>query len=167
MTFQIMNSFKKHRGLRRYYKNLVLKNEDWNALNFTDSNNVWFDRWHTHFDSYGYGNYSFKRRKPHLDQLFRHFDLLSDQAKSLKVDYQIWITILDKDSASDALFLHTSNPDQNNFPWKISGLSETSTLANQQLIEYINNLVGYEKRYGNANEAFCVFYKKGIGITVA
>ncbi|GGE49960.1 hypothetical protein EV200_109119 [Pedobacter psychrotolerans] len=162
-----MNRIKKHRGLRRYYKNLELKNEDWSELKFTDSDNAWFDRWHTHFDWYGYGNDSFKRRKPHLDKLFRHFDLLSDRAKSLTVDFQIWITILDNDSASDALFLHTPNPNQNNFPWKISGLSETSTLTNQRLIDYINNLVGYEKLFGNADEAYCVLYKKNIGIIVA
>ena len=71
-----LNHSKKKRGLRRYYKNLPLKNSDWSELNFTDAEQAWFDLWHTHFDWDGYGNTSFKARKPHLDQLIKHLDSL-------------------------------------------------------------------------------------------
>lgn len=118
-----MNGIKKHRGLKRYYKNLALKINDWSGLNFTDPELAWFDRWHTHFDWKGCGNNSFKKRKPHLDRLFRHFELLKQQVKNLKTDYQIWATILNFESASDALYLHTPNPNHKNFPLKIKNLS--------------------------------------------
>lgn len=154
---------KRHRGLRRYYKNLQSKNNNWSGLNFKDPERAWFDLWHTHFDWRGYGNNSFKRRKPHLDKLFRHFDLLAEKAKLLEADYQIWATILDFDSYSDALFLHTPNPNQDNFPWVIKDLSKTSNLTNKALTDYINSLSGYEKLYGQADEAFCLLYKRDIG----
>lgn len=160
-----MNGIKKHRGLKRYYKNLASKVDDWSGLNFTDQEFAWFDLWHTHFDWFGYGNHSFDKRKPHLDKLFRHFELLKQKASELKTDYQIWATILDNDSASDALYLHTPNPNRDNFPWALNKLKSENTLTNQKLIKYLDELDGFEKLYGEADEAFCVVYKKDVGLT--
>jgi hypothetical protein len=159
-----MNGYKKHRGLKRYYKNLSIKNDfneiDW--LNFKDPE-LWFDNWHLHFDWEGYGNNSFKRRKPHLDKLFRHFNMLVEKTKNLKVEFQLYTIILDYASDSDALFLHTPNPNNDQFPFHISELQLSSTLTNKPLNDYINHLTGYEKRYGRADEAFCLIFKENIG----
>lgn len=159
-----MKGIKKHRGLRRYYKRLVTEN-DLDKATWLDFGNpdTWFDNWHLHFDWRGYGNDSFKRRKPHLDKLFRHFELLVDKTKGLKNDFQLYSILLDYDSYSDALFLHTPNPNNSQFPFKISDLQPTTTLTNKQLDGYINNLDGYEKLYGHADEAFCVIFKKNVG----
>jgi hypothetical protein len=159
-----MNGIRKHRGLKRYYKNLATEN-DLDKATWLDFDNpqTWFDNWHLHFDWKGYGNNSFKRRKPHLDKLFRHFDLLVDKTKQLKTDFQLYSIILDFDSYSDALFLHTTNPNNSQFPFKIPDLQLTTTLTNKQLNDYINNLDGYEKLYGKADEAFCLIFKKNVG----
>ena len=158
-----MNHQKKPRGLSRYYKKLVLKNSDWSELNFTDADKAWFDLWHTHFDWDGYGNNNFKARKPHLDQLIKHFDSLAEKAKTLKKDFQIWALLHDYNSYNDALYLHTSNPNKSNFPVEITGLSTTNTLKNTALKEYLKGLNGFEMLYGQ-NERFCIIYKKDIGI---
>jgi len=156
---------KKHRGQKRYYRKLAIANDldrvTW--LDFKDPKS-WFDNWHLHFDSKGYGNHSFKSRKPHLDKLFRHFEILADKTKELKKEFQLYSVILDFDSYSDALFLHTPNPTKSQFPFSISDLQKTTTLTNKRLNEYLNNLVGYEKLYGKAGEAFSLIYKKGVGI---
>ncbi|GEL10113.1 hypothetical protein SAMN05192550_0864 [Flavobacterium glycines] len=159
-----MKGIKKHRGLKRYYKKLATEN-DLNKATWLDFDNPenWFDNWHLHFDNKGYGNDSFKRRKPHLDKLFRHFDLLVDKTKRLKTEFQLYSIILDFDSYSDALFLHTPNPNNTQFPFKILDLQSTTTLKNKELNEYINNLDGYEKLYGKADEAFCLIFKKNVG----
>ena len=159
-----MNGFKKHRGLKRYYRNLATAN-DFNKAKRLDFDNpdMWFDKWHTHFDWYGYGNNSFKRRKPHLDKLLRHFDILVERTKNLKSDFQLYTVLLDFDSSSDALYLHTPNPNNSQFPFKVSDLSLTTTLKNQQLNDYIGGLDGYEKLYGQAGEAFCLMFKKDVG----
>lgn len=155
---------RKHRGLKRYYKNLSIENDldkaTWLAFNNSET---WFDNWHRHFDWKGYGNNSFKRRIPHLDKLFRHFDILVDRTKKLKTDFQLYIVLLDFNSSSDALFLQKPNPNNNQFPFKISDLQFTTTLTNKQLDNYINNLDGYEKLYGKADEAFCLIFKKNVG----
>lgn len=159
------NFMERHRGLKRYYKRLALQNDfdkmAW--LNLADPN-AWFDNWHIHFDKKGFGNNSFKRRKPHLDKLFRHFDLLADKTKQINADFQLYSIIFDYESYSDALFLHTVNPNNSQFPFKIEELSAQTTLKNKQLDEYLGELEGFEKLYGQADEAFCLLYKKNIGI---
>jgi len=159
-----MNGFKKQRGLNRYYKNLVTENDIDKAtwLDFVNPD-TWFDNWHLHFDWKGYGNTSFKSRKPHLDKLFRHFDLLVEKTKQLRTDFQLYAILLDYDSFSDALFLHTPNPNNRQFQFKISDLQLETTLTNRPLQKYINNLEGYEKRYGQADEGFCLIFKKNVG----
>jgi len=155
---------RKHRGLKRYYRNLSIEN-DIDKANWLDFDNpeTWFDNWHLHFDWKGYGNNSFKRRRLHLDKLFRHFEILVDKTKKLNTDFQLYSILLDFESSSDALFLHTPNPNNSQFPFKISELLLTTTLTNKQLNDYINNLDGYEKLYGKADEAFCVIFKKNVG----
>lgn len=155
---------KKQRGLKRYYLNLERQNDFDQAtwLNFDDTN-TWFDNWHWHFDWKGYGNNSFKKRKPHLDKLFRHFQLLAKKTKSQKSEFQLYAIILDFDSYSDALFLHTPNPNNSQFPFKPEDLAMSTTLTNKDLNTYLDKLEGYEKRYGEAEEAFCLLYINGIG----
>lgn len=159
-----MNGFKKHRGLKRYYKNLAIENDldkmDWLDLDNPES---LFDNWHLHFDWRGYGNNSFKKRKPHLDKLFRHFDILVEKTKNFKTQFQLYTVLLDYNSHSDALFLHTPNPNNSQFPFEISTLQLTTTLTNKSLNEYIDHLAGYEKRYGQAGEAFCLIFKENVG----
>lgn len=159
-----MNRIKKHRGLKRYYRNLAIKN-DFDKMPWLDLGNskTWFDNWHLHFDWKGYGNDSFKRRKPHLDKLFRHFDTLVGRVKKIKTDFQLYSILLDFDSSSDALFLHAPNPNNSQFPFKVADLKATTTLKNERLNEYINNLEGYEKLYGQAGEGFCLLFKKNVG----
>ncbi|MFZ6663047.1 hypothetical protein [Peijinzhouia sedimentorum] len=156
---------KKQRGLKKYYKRLKTENDlekaTWLVL---DDPKAWFDNWHLHFDWKGFGNNSFKRRKPHLDKLFRHFDLLEEETKKLEKDFQLYAVVLDYDSASDALFLHTPNPNKENFPFKYDSLKKKSTLTNQDLNHYLSEIDKYEKFYGTAEESFCVLFKKNIGI---
>jgi hypothetical protein len=155
---------KKQRGLRRYYRNLSKQNDFDKAtwLNFSIPD-TWFDNWHLHFDWKGLGNNSFKRRKPHLDKLFRHFELLAEKTKDLMLDFQLYAILFDHDSSNDALFLHTPNPNGNAFPNKLQGLSLKSNLTNNDLEKYIKSLTGFKCLYGKAEENFCLLYKEHVG----
>jgi len=159
-----MIGFKKQRGLKRYYKNLTTKiDPDEIAKMHADNPKTWFKSQHLHFDWRGYGNNSFQRRKPHLEKLFRHFDVLVKKTENLKTGFQLYVVLCDYHSASDALFLHTPNPENKQFPFKISDLQITSTLANKSMNDYIDQLNGYKKRYGKAEEAFCLLFKENVG----
>jgi hypothetical protein len=156
---------KRRRGLKRYYRNLTIQNDfersTW-KVNFNNPNAT-FDKWHWHFDWRGLGNKSFKRRQPHLDKLFRHFDFLADKTQILKSGFQLYALLLDFDSSSDALFLHTPNVNNSQFPFKIEELSKNTTLTNKELDDYVEKLNGYEKLYGRADQNFCLLSKKDIG----
>ncbi|GHT22369.1 hypothetical protein FACS189430_04040 [Bacteroidia bacterium] len=156
---------KKQRGLKRYYQNLKTKNDfaNWDRFDFNKYPDAWFDCWHWHIDWRAYGNHSFKKRKPHLDKLFRHFAYIEEKIKSYHSEFQFFILLLDYNAASDAIFLHTPNPNKNNFPLQWENLTNESTLTNKQLVDYVKKLEGYEILYGTADEAFCILFKKGIG----
>ena len=157
-----MRGIRKHKGLKRYYKNLTIQN-DFEKINWRDFNTR-HGYWHLHFDWRGYGNNSFQRRKPHLDKLFRHFNILVEETKSLKIEFQLYIMLLDFHSSNDSLFLHPPEPDNKQFPFKISDLKPTTTLKNKALNDYIDSLVGYEKLYGaGGDQAFCLLYKANVG----
>ena len=160
-----MNRIKKYRGLRRYFHKLNLKTDRFSNLNFTDPALAWFDHWHTHFDWEGIGNTGFKKRRPHLDKLIRDFETLEQKARSLPCDFQLWAMVYDFASDRDALYLHTPNPNQENFPVEIRDLRPGPTLKNRQLLEYLHQLTGFEKIYGNGEQAFCILYKKDRGLT--
>jgi len=155
---------KKLRGLKKYFQRLGTENdlekETW--LNFDDPD-IGLDNWHIHFDWYGLGYNSFKKRKPHLDKLFRHFGILEIEAKKIQKEFHLYAVLLDNNSHYDALFISTPNP-HNKFPWKYDNLSSVSNLTNLGLDNYINDLEGFEKHYGVAETNFCVIYKKNVGI---
>jgi hypothetical protein len=155
---------KKLRGLKRYYKKLETENDltkmSW--LSFDDPN-ISLNKFHFHFDRRGLGDNCYRRRKPHLDKLFRHFCILEKETKKLKTEFQLYAVLLDNESYYDALFVNTPHPN-NEFPWKYKDLSNESTLKNTDLENYINDLEGFEKRYGVANQSFCVLFKKNTGV---
>lgn len=159
---------KKHRGLRRYYKTLATVN-DFDKITWLDFNddNTWFDNWHLHFDWHGYGNTSFKRRKPHLDKLFRHFDLLEEKTRALKIDFQLYAVLYEWSSYDDALFLHTANPNGSEFPLELENPIKDNILKNAPLCDYITALTSYEKLFFDEEEPYCVLYKEGIGVPLA
>jgi len=156
---------KKQRGLNRYYKKLEHQNEFDKRLELNlDDAETWPKYWHLHFDHYGLGDHSFKKRKPHLDKLFRHFDFLVGRTNKLDFDFQLYAVILDFHSSSDALFLHIPDSNNGQFLFKIEELSAETTLKNKLLNEYLESLDGYEKLYGNSRQGLCLLYRKGVGL---
>ena len=115
---------RKQRGLKRYYRNLERQNDLDKVIdiNFNDTR-TWQKNEHFHFDRKGYGDTSFKKRKPHLNKLFRHFSLFVEKAKFLTAAFQLYAIILDFNSSSDALFLHTPNPGNSQFLFRVEDLS--------------------------------------------
>lgn len=76
----------------------------------------WFDLWHTHVDWDGDGNDGAAARRPFLEALFIILDRLDQQAKAYPHPYQLWAWVLEEDSSQDAVFLHSKNPNSDNFP---------------------------------------------------
>ncbi|WP_342648576.1 hypothetical protein [Mucilaginibacter sp. CSA2-8R] len=154
---------KKPRGLKRYFKNLTVQNE-FTKKELADISNPTYRQlnFHIHFDNYGYGNNSFKKRKPHLDKLIRHFEYAVQETALASADAQLYAVLLNTNSRSDALFFNRAIYNCDPFPFKVSDLSEQSTLTNEPLNAYIQNLEGYNKLYGIAAEPFCLIFKSAV-----
>ena len=83
----------------------------------------WFDLWHTHVDWSGDGRSSSTSRHHYLKQLFTLFEQLRCHTEKWTKPRQVWIVIDVVDSSQDAVYLHTENPNQHNFPYPFEGVT--------------------------------------------
>lgn len=108
----------KRRGLRRYFRNL--KNQKLpEFLDFSDSEQPWFDFYHLHIDDTGLGNRSWKARKQHLNALSDLAGKVEAALQQYPKDYQYWIEIDQNDSVEDAVYIHSHNPNGSTFPIRL------------------------------------------------
>ena len=105
---------KKLRGKKRYYRNLAKKAACFKLDLAPDD---WYDFWHCHFDWFGQGNKRGRARIAHLKATFTAFENLLEQLKEYHKPYQVWLSFAAHDSSQDALYFHTPNPNQDNFPY--------------------------------------------------
>jgi hypothetical protein len=138
---------KKFRGKRRYFRNLK-KEENLDAYNLDFGSDGWFDFWHTHLDFFGYGNNSVKIRKAHIKAYLSLYCKLEEKLEEWGKTYQLWIGISNEDAGADAIYIHSVNPNEDNFPFKISNLSRCDKLPvylrdvinlNEYKVDYYEN----------------------------
>jgi hypothetical protein len=97
-----------------YYRDLWRRAK---AFRVSFKRDGWWDLWHMHFDWDGQGNKGRWARREHLRATWRAFVRLQQQARSeCRIDYQVFLNISEADSASDAVYFHTQNPNADNFP---------------------------------------------------
>lgn len=126
---------KKLRGKKRYYRNLMnVEISSW--FNLQDPEKDWFSFYHQHIFNKDFANKSWKSRKQHLDALFYLFSKYEEKVKEMNRDFQLWININELDSEDDAIYLHTENPQDSDFPYKIDFFTDRIS-ANTNLEEYL------------------------------
>lgn len=104
----------KLRGNRRYYKKLDawVKQFKFPKLSVDD----WFDFSHQHVDWKGRGNQGMKHRRAHLQVLVQVFERTLESVSEWEKPCQIWIFVDERDSSQDAVFIHSANPNSENYP---------------------------------------------------
>lgn len=158
---------KKKRGLRKYYRNLE-KSFDKSILTVTGEN-AWFDFYHFHIDNTGLGNKSWNSRKQHLDALF----LIAEKVESLMREYdkpfQFWIEVYDHESWDDAIYIHSENPNQSNFPTSLV-FDKDVDVTNTKLKDYLINkdYIVKTKNLLEEDKPIVGYFlqKKNLGITL-
>ncbi len=83
----------------------------------------WFDLWHTHSDWNGAGNRDPESRRVCLRALFSLWADAELLAEPLSCSWQSWLVIDPEDSGQDAVYLHTPNPNRDNFPYAFDGVA--------------------------------------------
>lgn len=102
---------RKVRGRRRYYRRIMRE-----ATRVEVRESDWYDRMHWHVDWPGLGNMSWRERRSHLEALFAMYRDLLGKTAGWSVPHQCWLQINAVDSSQDAVYLHTPNPNRENFP---------------------------------------------------
>jgi hypothetical protein len=117
---------KRFRHRRRYYRRLAGLAErfapggaeegslDWNG---------WFDLWHTHADRDGYGNRGGRDRRRHLAASLELLRVFRRRAESAARPMQVFWLIHPADSSQDGVYVHTPNPNADNFPAGFTGVA--------------------------------------------
>ena len=76
----------------------------------------WCDLFHQHLDWDGFGNLSWRHRRRHLAVLLHAFRRAQVELASFPGPYQVFASITPDDSANDAVYVHTPNPNGTPFP---------------------------------------------------
>lgn len=152
---------KKFRGKRRYFRNLW-REVTVDNYNLQFDNEAWFDLWHTHLDFSGIGNKSLKLRREHIKAHLALYKNLLKKLELLDKSYQTWILLDDEDVSTDAVFIHTPNPNENNFPLKVENLNWNCTIPTsfKDLIDTKEFNVGH---YMSKNEGGYIIQSKNQG----
>lgn len=156
---------KKFRGQKKYYKKLLENDLDayFNNLDFQS----WFDMWHTHTDWRGYGNISWKHRHQHLKALVRRFNFLKNKISEKSEEFQIFIMVDINDSSQDAVFIHTGNPNEENFPIQFKEYNGRIKMS-KELTEFIEslNIEYFRYKWTRDNKPVCIvfLYDQAIGL---
>ncbi len=156
-----MSSLKKFRGKRRYFRDLARKIAlETCELNFDQD--AWFDLWHNHLDLSGLGNHSLKIRRKHIEAHIAFYKNILERLEYYEKPYQSWVHIDDEDASTDAVFIHTSNPNEENFPLKVENLHWNCTIPTvfQDLINTKEFIVGH---YKNRSEGGYIIQSKTKG----
>lgn len=156
----------KTRGLRRDFRNL--KNQRLPGfLDFSGSEQSWFNFYHLHIDNTGLGNRSWKARKQHLEALFDLAEKVEVALQQYPKEYQYWIEIDEKDSVEDAIYIHTQNPNGSTYPNRLMFDNEIEA-GNPVLLKYLKEK-DYQMEKMRMNDAdgktgiTYFLYKEGIG----
>lgn len=111
---------KKFRGKKRYFRNI------WRKVNTFDlvlDNDSWFNFYHIHLDWDGVGNESVSARREHIKAYLALYKRILNELKMFGKSYQSWILLDDGDAGQDAVYIHTPNPNKDNFPLKVEKLN--------------------------------------------
>jgi len=121
-------------------------------LDFSGEKNSWFDFWHIHIDWDGDGNKNWNLRETFLNKLLAEFENVKSELKNYPNEYQTWILIDENDSGEDGIYIHTKNPNAENFPLKVQANKNIKCL-NQKLSDFMKRtdleIIGFKHEKGN------------------
>jgi hypothetical protein len=119
---------RKVRGKRKYFRQVL---RDAEAFHVDVDPPCWWDFWHYHADWPGLGNLGWRYRFEHLRALAVVFSKVLEASRTIPVPFQTWISLDVGDAGNDAVFIHSPNPNESNFPfkpdatWGLAALDET------------------------------------------
>ena len=144
---------------RHYYAELKRRSR---AFAVRMDKKEWCDLHHEHFDWDGKGNAGRVHRVRHLNALFRAFRRARVELDAYGRPYQLFAYVDLRNSADDALYVHTPNPNGTTFPNPIESVS-ASVPAPPILAARVDATQYDVRRYENLNESIYYVVPRGGG----
>jgi hypothetical protein len=139
----------KVRGRRRYYRGILR-----DAARVEVRESGWYDRMHWHVDLPGLGNASWRERRSHLVALFAMFRDVLGKTATWVTPHQCWLQINAVDSSQDAVYLHTPNPNNDDFPIGFEWV-EWDAAVPERLSEF---MADQSWQFGRTDDRWTYFY---------
>ncbi|RAV99162.1 hypothetical protein [Pseudochryseolinea flava] len=134
-------------------------------LDFSGGPKSWFDLWHTHVDWDGKGNKDWKTRTRYLEQILETFDQLKQKLQTYPHAFQLWIMIDENDSGEDCVYIHTKNPNADNFPIKVTP-DNKNEIKDKELKQFVDSLNFERVRVETSDGDLYYLFDKGTGISL-
>ena len=110
---------RKFRGKRRYFRQVAARAA---AFSLSPGPDSWWDLWHYHADWPGWGGLRWSYRRQHLAALAVVFATIARASARFATPFQSWL-VLSTCAGGDATFLHTPNPNRDDFPFAPEGFA--------------------------------------------
>ena len=127
--------YRKLRGGRRYFRKLP----EWpDSIHIKLGDGNWYDLWHAHPDWSGWSLRDVSARRAHLRVLFAAFRRVLHETAASAEPGQVFVTVCTKEGPSDALYVHTPNPNAANYPCDFAGYSWDVGKVPSLLAEFVS-----------------------------
>jgi hypothetical protein len=73
----------------------------------------WYDMWHVHLDIFGKDP---SKHREYIVEGLKVYQQIREQAANFGKPWQSWMLIDPEESLDDAIYFHTPNPNEDNFP---------------------------------------------------
>jgi len=107
-------------------------------LDLSGGEKSWFDLWHTHLDWHGESSTDWEKRNRHFENLDQLYQLLKAKLQSYPKQYQLWILVDPSKTSEDAVYIHTPNPNAQNFPLRLRALQNVDP-EKKRIIEFFED----------------------------
>lgn len=134
-------------------------------LDFSGGPKSWFDFWHTHVDWDGKGNKDWKTREKYLNELLKTFNELKVKLQDYPNDFQLWIMIDENESGDDCVYIHTKNPNADNFPLKVKA-DNKNKIKNGDLRNFVDSLDFERVRIKTSEGDIYYLFENGTGLSL-
>jgi hypothetical protein len=134
-------------------------------LDFSGGPQSWFDFWHTHVDWDGEGNKDWRTREKYLKELLKVFQDLKLKLNDYPKDFQLWIMLDENDSEEDCVYIHTKNPNADNFPLKIKA-DRINSIKDKNLKKFVDSLDFEKVRFETSDGYIYYLFDKETGISL-
>ena len=86
------------------------------GMDFSGSKRSWFDLWDLHLEESEDNHLDSKSLESYLKELIDYYNFFRLKLKRFPKPFQLWIEIYEEEFSQNAIYIHSINPNNENFP---------------------------------------------------